>query len=138
MKSIGNLGGVLYYKETPLLRFKFEYGTPMEYELLTDELNLLPFDFKFHDLYDGLLLFFGDRPTPETRIGFNEELKKTPIQYYNVERLLRYNHAQCIHDCFWIEQDNDNRCWDGSPLEGIGVAPNTDWNNILTSLKFRD
>lgn len=138
MKTIGNLGGILYYKETPLLKFKFEYGVPMEYELLTDELNLLPFDFKFHDLYDGLLLFFGDRPTPDTRIGIHEVLKETPIQYYNIERMIRYNHGQSIHDCFWIEQDDDISCWKGSPLEGIGVKPNTDWNNILTSLKFKD
>ena len=138
MKSIGNLGGILYYKETPILKFKFNHGIPMEYEVLTDNLNLLPFEFKFHGLYDGLILFFEDRPTPDTRIGIHEELEKTPIQYYDIERLLRYNHAQCIHDCYWIEQDNDISCWKGTPLEGIGVTPNTDWNNIIRSLKFKD
>lgn len=67
----------------------------MEYELLTDNLNLLPFEFKFHDLYDGLILFFIDRPTPDTRIGIHEELKETPIQYYDVDTFnIMYIHAK--------------------------------------------
>lgn len=109
----------------------------MEYELLTDDVDLLPSDFKFHDLYHGLLLFFGNRPTSDTKLAIHEDLKNTPIQYYNIERLIRYNHGWSIHDCFWIEQDDDISCWKGSPLEGIGVAPNTDWSNIFMYFKFK-
>ena len=138
MKSIGNLGGTLYYKDIPIAVFKFDRGTPVKCDMLSDDKTILPFELMHFGTFRGIYEFFIDRPTPETRIGFNELLKETPIQYYDVERLLRYNHAQCIHDCFWIEQDDDNRCWDGSPLEGIGIPPNTDWNNIITSLKFKN
>lgn len=137
MKSIGNFGGVLYNKDMPVLEFKFNNGYPVSYKLLVDNIRLLPFDFQFHDLFDGLMNFFGDRCTPDTRIGIHEDLKKTPIEYYHVERMLRYCHAQCIHDCYWVEQDNDNSCWIGTILEGIGIEPNKDWNNIYTSKKFK-
>ena len=136
MKTIGRLGGILYNKDIPVLEFKFDGGYPIEYKLLVDDIRLLPFDFQFNDLFDGLMSFFGDRCTPDTRIGIHEGLAKTPIQYYNVERMLRYCHAQSIHDCYWIEQDDDISCWKGSPLEGIGIPPNKDWNNIYTSKKF--
>ena len=136
MKGVGRLGGVLYYKDIPVLNFKFDGGYPVKYEVLNDK--YLPFELKLFGVFDGLISFFDDRCTPDTRIGIHELISKTPIQFYDKERLLRYCHGQCIHDCFWIEQDDDISCWKGSPLEGIGVASNTDWNNILTSLKFKD
>lgn len=137
MKTVGQFGGILYFKDIPVLKFKFKGGYPVEYELVGDK-RFLPADFELngYDLFRGLVSFFSDRCTPDTRIGIHETLAATPIKYYHVERMLRYNHAQCIHDCFWVEQDNDNSCWDGTELEGIGVKPNKDWNNIYTSKKF--
>ena len=137
MKSVGNLGGILYYKDIPIIKFKFNSGMLIDCEALTDKMNLMPIEVRRHGLWDGLPEFFIDRPTPDTRQGFHEQLKKTPIQYYDVERLLRYCHAQSIHDCYWIEQDEDNICWIGSPIEGTGIKPNKDWSNIYTSLKYK-
>lgn len=137
MYSVGNLGGILYNKETPILRFKFVKGVLRECEAFTDNMNLMPFDIVRHGLWEGVVEFFSDRCTPDTRQGIHETLKETPMQYYHPERMLRYCHAQCIHDNYWIEQDDDNTCWIGSPIEGVGVKPNKDWHNIYTSLKFK-
>lgn len=138
MKTVGRLGGILYHKDVPILRFKCNGCYPMYYELLSDNTAIYPVEFLNNDINDGIVEFFIDRCTPDTRQNINEVLKETPIQYYNVERILRYCHAQSIHDCYWIEQDDDVSCWKGSPLEGIGIAPNTDWNNIYTSKKFSE
>ncbi len=135
MKGVGRLGGILYYKDIPVLDFKFDGGYPIKYEVLNEK--YLPFEMKMLGLFDGLVSFFEDRCTPYTRIGINDSILKSPIGCYDEERILRYCHGQCIHDCYWIEQDDDNRCWVGSELEGIGVAPNKDWSNIYTSFKFR-
>lgn len=137
MKTIGNLGGILYYKDKPLIKFKFMSGMLVDYEPLVEGLQFMPHDIYRNGITNGLYEFFIDRPTPDTRQGIHEQLKETPIQYYHVERMLRYCHAQSIHDCYWIEQDDDVSCWVGSPLEGIGIKPNKDWNNIYTSLKFK-
>ena len=139
MKSIGSFGGTMYYKDTPIIKFKFDRGSLDYVELLPNNTNaVLPYEIDLFGLEEGIYEFFIDRCTPDTRIGIHEALKETPIQYYDIERILRYNHAQSIHDCFWVEQDNDNRCWIGSPIEGIGITPNKDWNNIITSLKFKN
>lgn len=138
MKSVGNMGGVLYWKDTPLIEFKFKRGMLMNIEKLTDDKGLLPFEITEHGLEDGLEMFIVERPTPDTRIGIHEELKKTPIQYYNVERMLRYCHAQSVHDCYWIKQDDDVFCWDGSPLEGIGIKPNDKYDYLETAKRWRN
>ena len=133
MKSIGNFGGTLYFKEVPVAKFKFEHGELENVTLLTDDKRVLPILVNLYGPEEGIIKFFEDRCTPETRIGFNELLAKTPIQYYSVERLLRWNHAQCAHDRYWVRQDKDNRCWDDSPLEGVGVPPNEVWSNLVMS-----
>lgn len=136
MKGVGNLGGILYYKDIPVLDFKFKGDYPIKYDVINE--HYLPYEMKLFGNFEGLISFFDDRCTPDTRIGIHEVIKETPIQYYNKERIMRYNHGQCIHDCYWIEQDNDNRCWIGSPLEGVGITPNKDWNNIYSSCKFKN
>ena len=136
MKSIGNLGGILYYRDVPLIKFKFKAGMLIDAEYINEIKRYLPVEIQFNGLEEGLVEFLIDRPTPDTRIGIHEHLKETPIQYYNVERMLRYCHAQSIHDCFWVKQDEDNKCWDGSPLEGIGIKPANRWNELISSKRF--
>lgn len=136
MNSLGNFGGILYKKNIPLLSFKFKSGMLIDVQQIVEDDSQLPFEMKHFGLYDGTESFFSDRPTPHTRIGIDETLAKTPIQYYNAERMLRYNHAQCIDDVYWVKQDNDIKCWIGSPLEGIGVKPNDLWENLVSSCKY--
>lgn len=136
MKSARNLGGTLYWRNYPVVEFKFNCGMLVEAEQLTDDKGLLPFEITEHGLWDGLEMFIMDRPTPDGRIGIHEKLKETPIQYYNVERMLRYCHAQSVHDCYWIKQDNDISCWIGSPLEGIGVKPNERYEDLETAQRW--
>lgn len=137
MKSARDLGGTLYWKNYPVVKFKFDGGMLLEVEQLTDDKGLLPFEITEHGLWDGLEMFIMDRPTPDGRIGIHKELKETPIQYYNVERMLRYCHAQSVHDCYWIKQDNDISCWIGSPLEGIGVKPNERYEDLETAQRWK-
>lgn len=133
MKSIGNFGGTLYFKEVPIAKFKFDRGSLEYVTLLTDDKKVLPTLINLYGPEKGITMFFEDRCTPETRIGLAEELANTPIQYYSVERLLRWNHAQLAHDRYWVKQDTDKRCWEGSSLEGVGVKPNMVYNDLLIS-----
>lgn len=111
MFSVGNLGGVLYYDDTPIVRFKFIRGYLEEYQLLSN--SLLPFEIRDGIVNgDRLTRFFEARITPDTRIGINEELAKTPIKYYHPERIIRYSSGKCIHDHYWLECDDDNSCWE--------------------------
>ena len=137
MKSARNLGGTLYWRNYPVVKFKFNGGMLIEAEQLTDDKGLLPFEITEHGLWDCLVMLITARPTPDGRIGIHEKLKETPIQYYNVERMLRYCHAQSVHDCYWIKQDNDISCWIGSPLEGIGIKPNERYEDLETAQRWK-
>ena len=79
MKSIGNLGGTLYYKDIPIAVFKFDRGAPIKCDMLSDDRTILPFELMHFGPFRGIYEFFIDRPTPETRIGFNELLKDALI-----------------------------------------------------------
>ena len=129
--SFGNLGGTIMFRNTPVLNFKFYRGalkvlTP----LVPHESKLLPPEFYLMKNSEALYSFLEDQVTPCTRIGIDEELKKTPIQYYNPERMLRYSHGISVENRYWISQDDDISCWEGSPLEGIGIKPETDYYNL--------
>lgn len=123
MKSVGNIGGTIFNINTPIINFKCEKGSVVSIEMLRDEKGLLPIEFWIKPPKTALLEFLIDQVTPETRIGIDEELSKTPVQYYDVERLLRYSHGYNIDTTFWIKQDNDIRCWEGTELEDIGIEP---------------
>lgn len=109
---LGNLGGVLYKNNTPVLKFKFKSNRLISKELLTEDKALLPFEIEHYGLTENSLIeFFEARITPETRIGFNELLTSTPIKYYHPERIIRYQSGRCIHDRYWLECDDDKSCW---------------------------
>jgi hypothetical protein len=112
MKRVGNLGGTIYYENTPITKFKFVGGQLKELEVYSTDKKIIPFEF-----FDGvdaksIIKFFDERITPETRQGLTEELKKTPIQYYHEERLIRYCSGRCIHDKYWLDCDDDRTCWE--------------------------
>ena len=123
MKSVGNMGGTIFNINTPIINFKCEKGSVVSIEILKNEKSLLPVEFWMKSPKTALLEFLTDQVTPETRIGIDEELTKTPVQYYDVERLLRYSHGYSVDATFWIRQDNDVRCWEGTELEGVGIEP---------------
>ena len=113
MFKIGNLGGTLYYEDTPIMRFKFIRGALQSYEVLCNNRNMLPYECIRDGVgTDSIIKFFEARITPETRIGFNALLATTPIKYYHPERIIRYQSGKCIHDRYWLECDDDNSCWD--------------------------
>ena len=58
----------------PVLNFKFDGGYPVKYEVLND--RYLPFELKMFGVFDGLISFFDDRCTPDTRIGIRELISK--------------------------------------------------------------
>ena len=137
MKSAGGLGGILFKENVPIIEFKYKSGMLVYTKMLTDDKRYIPFEFISLGIDDGLDEWIMDRPTPDMRIGIHEKLKETPIQYYNVERMLRYCHAQSVHDCYWIKQDNDISCWIGSPLEGIGIKPNERYEDLETAQRWK-
>ena len=137
MKSAGELGGVLFKENVPIIEFKYKSGMLVYTKMLTDDKRYIPFEFISLGIDDGLDMFIMDRPTPDGRIGIHEKIKETPIQYYNVERMLRYCHAQSVHDCYWIKQDNDISCWIGSPLEGIGIKPNERYEDLESAKRWK-
>lgn len=111
MIKVGNLGGVLYYKDVPLLEFKFERGILVKSNLLTDKMNLLPFELWKEINGWNLTKFFDERITPSTRQGIDKFLAGTVVKYYHPERMIRYGSGRCIHDHYWVECDDDDTCW---------------------------
>lgn len=116
MKSLdlGNLGGTLYYKELPILNFKFKKNKLVSMELLVEkDCVRLPVEFRLYGVSgNNLVKFFEARITPSTRQGLDEFLAQTPVKYYYPERIIRYNSGRCIHDYYWVECDDDNSCWE--------------------------
>lgn len=114
MISLDNLGGTIYYKDTPVVEFKYKRDVIQFIGELNKDCVNLPFEFcDTEKVTDHLIrCFFEARIVPETRIGLNEVLSKTKIQYYNPERIIRYQEGRCIHDQYWLQCDNDETCWE--------------------------
>ena len=130
MKSLGNLGGTLWYYDMPLFTFKFQKGHCIYYEQLGDKKWFPEELMRSDDVQRDLATFFIDRATPATRQGINELLRDCPIKYYDIERMTRDNHGQCIHDSYWLEQDIDISCWKHTELEETGVEPVHSYNDL--------
>lgn len=112
--SLGNLGGTLYYKNVPLFEFKYKRDVLVCITMLVSRKDpRLPIEFAIDRVPDDrkLHIFFEDRTTPEMRIGLEEEMAATPVQYYYPERIIRYSSGRCIHDSFWLKCDDDVTCW---------------------------
>ena len=137
MKSLGNIGGILYNKDTPIIEFKCERGQIKILKMLTDDLRILPIEFTTRATQRiALTEFLFDQVTPETRIGYNEVLASLPVQYYDVERMLRWFHGYMFGYPYWIKQDDDVTCWEDSPIEGIGVTPVENYASIPYNKDF--
>ena len=67
------------------------------------------FDFIIDDR--RIRLFFDARIVPKTRHRIHEDLKRSPIGYYNPERIIRYQHGRTCGDKYYLVCDNDNTCW---------------------------
>lgn len=90
--SLGNLGRTLYFEDVPLFVFKYNRDMLEHFELLVPRSDTrLPVEFAIDKVSDDrkLHIFFADRTTPETRIGFAGEMAKTSVQYYYPERIIR-------------------------------------------------
>jgi len=110
--SVRNLGGTLYKGQTKICTFKFDKGWLEHIEVFTYDKALIPVDcLKDGFTGDSLTRFFFYRTTPETRQGIHEYLKTTPVEFYDPERIIRYSRGRCIDDDYWLECDNDGRCW---------------------------
>lgn len=113
MFKLGNLGGILYFKDKAVVSFKYQHDVLVSCALLTSNVNELPFELRKMNTDDGSLRqFFEERTTADSRDGIHELLASTPVKYYDPERIIRYNKGRCIHDKYWLECDNDNRCWE--------------------------
>lgn len=111
---LDNLGGTIYYKNEKVVSFKYERDILIFVSEINRQCSLLPYEFLNVDRATDHLIrcFFDARIVPETRIGLNELLAKTEIQYYYPERIIRYQSGRCIHDEFWLKCDDDRTCWD--------------------------
>lgn len=145
MKSLGNFGGILFRKNTPVIEFKYRSGMLQDIKILTDNILLLPTIFRFRNSSEEALTeFLFENTTPDTRIGLNERLSETPLQYYDLERMLRWHHGYLFGQPFWVKQDGDLSCWKYSPLEGVGVKPVEcyedipyNWELIVTGKEYK-
>lgn len=135
----------MYNRNTPIIEFKYKSGMLQEMNILTDCITLLPVIFRFRNSSEEALTeFLFENTTPDTRIGINEELMKTPMQYYDLERMLRWHHGYLFGSTYWVKQDDDVSCWRGSPLEGIGIEPVQcyedmpyNWELIVTGKEYK-
>lgn len=110
---IAYLGGTMYRDGTPIFKFKFDNDKLVSSEMLTDNQTLLPFEIRRYGLSEwSIRTMFSMRITPPTRQGFDEMLAKTPIKYYHPERIIRWQKGRCAHDRYWLDCDDDKRCWD--------------------------
>lgn len=110
---LGNLGGTIMCGDRPILRFKFVRDQLSDIEIYDVNTRPVPFEFSFDKKIGEQEIrdFFDARITPDTRIRINELLAKTPVKYYDPERIIRYNSGKCIHDPFWVDCDDDKTCW---------------------------
>lgn len=102
--NLDNLEGTIMYEQIPLVYFRFEHDRLMESRLLCRDKKILPFEFNdFNVSSDSIRRFFFYRIVPETRISIHEELAKSPVKYYNPERIIRFQKGKCIDDNFWLD-----------------------------------
>lgn len=114
MIKLHNLGGTIMLGDTPILEFKFVRDEATYIGPLNTECENLPFEFTDVEEVTPRLIrcFFDARIVPSTRIGINEALAKTKIQYYDPERIIRYQQGRCIDDNYWLKCDDDETCWE--------------------------
>ena len=113
MFSFHDLCGYVMYEDTELVKFKFNAGVLVEAEIITDNKQLLPFD--FHSTVNNTIraceIFLEERVVPPTRIGINEELRAVGL-YYDPVILIKLNHGVSVEDHFWIKELDENKKWD--------------------------
>lgn len=145
MKSLRNLGGTLFYKNTPIIEFKYLRGTLKTINMLTSDLSILPVEFRSRETKAiALTDFLMEQTIPDTRIGIHEYLTTTPMKHYDLERMLRWYHGYLFGSPFWIKQDDDMTCWESTSIEGIGVKPIEcyedipyNWELIVTGKEYK-
>lgn len=104
MIRLGNLGGVLFFRDTPIAKFQFKKDRLQYAELFTKDPAILPFEFMDGKINEHKLRCFWDaRITTETRIGLEEELKKAGMDYYDPETIIRYQKGISIDDKYWLD-----------------------------------
>ena len=107
--NLNNLGGILFYKDIPFLKFKYLNDKLVIFQLMEIDGVSLPCEFDSGVFTDERLRKFLHRRL----ISVDEkQLKTTPVKVYDNERLIRYSEAKNSNDCYWLMCDNDNTCWE--------------------------
>lgn len=103
MIRLGNLSGTLMLNDIPILRFSFEKGMLLEYELLCEDSRLLPLEFKDKKVTEERIrLFWEARITPDSRQHLKECMLKNNFQCYDAEQLIKHQKGRCIDDQYWL------------------------------------
>lgn len=112
MFNLRNLGGTLYFKDLPVLEFKFVNNRLKKANVLSDAgIKQHPIFYLFGVSENSIKRVFESRTTPRERQGLEESLKKANLGSYDPERINRYTSSRCIHDNFWLDCDDDKTCW---------------------------
>lgn len=113
MVRIGNMNATLMRGDKPLFHFVIERGEVTEYAFLysKDDKDLV-YEFWFYQTPERAILeFLDDRTVPETRQGLQHDMKCAGIPYYDPELILKFNHAACVTDDWWLQFDGQNFTW---------------------------
>ena len=113
MIRIGSMDATLMWRDKPLFHFVIERGEVIRYEFLCsrDDRDLVyEFDF-YQSPRKAILEFLDDRVVPETRQGLQHDLKCAGMPYYDPELILKFNHACCVTDCWWLQFSGQNFIW---------------------------
>ncbi len=109
-----NIAGTLMFQDTPCCEFVIENDYCTKFDILCEDYDLLPFGCnpdEFANYKENLILFFYDRTTPPTRQFIDRDLKKIGMNYYDMSKLIMFQHGMSVQDPFWIRTDEGPQTW---------------------------
>ena len=96
------------FQDTPCCEFVIENDYCTKFDILCEDYDLLPFGCnpdEFANYKENLILFFYDRTTPPTRQFIDRDLKKIGMNYYDMSKLIMFQHGMSVQDPFWIRTE---------------------------------
>ncbi len=107
--TFDNLSGIVCNGDIELVKFEFVNGLLNYVEKYNVEDKLFPFELRGCNetsIRHLLILFLTGRATSSNRQDIHRELIDTPIQYWNPERMIRYNKGISVNDSYWVKCRN--------------------------------
>lgn len=106
LRMIRNLAGVLYYLDTPLLRFKIENKKLVEAQDLSEH-KLWPPEIALYGLnYVNINDFFKRRTMKEGCMFYREHLNAIGMTVFDFDRYIRQNNGNNNLDNYWVKFDD--------------------------------